>query len=204
MGIYSGYIFPRVLDLAMRVTEVERFRERLVPAAQGTVLEIGIGSGLNVAFYGPRVERLVGIDPSPALLDMARRRAAGAPYAVELLAASAERVPLEDGSVDTAVTTFSLCTIGKPLAALAEVKRVLKPGGTLLFAEHGLAPDAAIARWQRRLNPVWRPLAGGCNLDRPIAELIAQAGFRMDRLDREYARGPRVLAYVYSGAARRA
>lgn len=201
MPIYDRYILPRVLDLAMRLGEVARFRSRVVPGARGAVLEIGIGSGLNVPFYGDAVDRLVGVDPSAALLAMAKRRVSRARYAVELLAARAERVPLDDASIDTAVTTFSLCTIAEPLAALAEVKRVLKPGGTLLFAEHGLAPDSAVARWQHRLNPVWRPLAGGCNLDRPIADLISEAGFRFTRLEREYARGPRALAYVYSGAA---
>jgi SAM-dependent methyltransferase len=204
MSLYERYILPRLLDLAMRNSEVARYRSSLVPRARGAVLEIGIGSGLNLPFYADRVERLIGIDPSHELLAMTRRKAARASFPVELIPGSAESMAIADESADFAVTTFSLCTIPDPLAALREVKRVLKPGGKLLFAEHGLAPDAAVERWQHRLNPCWRTLAGGCNLDRRIDALLTCAGFEIAEITRGYGRGPRPLAYVYSGAAHRA
>ena len=134
---------------------------------------------------------------------MARKRAAGSSFPVELVRRGAETLALEPASADFAVTTFSLCTIPDPLAALSEVRRVLRPGGTLIFAEHGLAPDASVERWQHRLNPCWRRLAGGCNLDRRIDALISAAGFEITEITREYARGPRPFAYVYAGMARR-
>jgi len=203
MSLYVRYVLPRLLDLAMRNSEVARYRADLVPRARGAVLEIGIGSGLNLPFYGERVERLTGIDPSRELLAMTRKKTRRAGFAVELISGSAEDMPVADESVDCAVTTFSLCTIPAPLTALHEVKRALKPGGELLFAEHGLAPDPAVERWQHRLNPCWTRLAGGCNLDRRIDALLARAGFEIVEIERGYARGPKPLAYVYSGVARR-
>ena len=203
MSLYERHILPRLLDLAMRNGEIARYRERLVPRARGSVLEIGIGSGLNLPFYGAHVERLYGVDPSPELLGMARRRAARSSFPVELIRRGAETLTLASAFADFAVTTFSLCTIPDPLAALCEGRRVLRPGGTLIFAEHGLAPDASVERWQHRLNPCWRRLAGGCNLDRRIDALLTAAGFEITEITREYARGPKPLAYVYAGMARR-
>jgi ubiquinone/menaquinone biosynthesis C-methylase UbiE len=203
MRLYDRYILPWLLDLAMRNSEIARYRRRIVPRAAGRVVEIGIGSGLNLPFYGKGVERVVGIDPSEELLAMTRRKAAGATFPVELMARGAESLPLETASADSAVTTFSLCTIPEPLTALREVHRVLRPGGSLIFAEHGLAPDASVERWQHRLNPWWTKLAGGCNLDRRIDALLTAAGFEITEITREYARGPKPLAYVYSGMARR-
>jgi ubiquinone/menaquinone biosynthesis C-methylase UbiE len=201
MNAYERWILPPLLDLAMRNSEVTRYRERLVPEARGEVLEIGIGSGLNLGFYGTAVERLTGIDPSEELLRMAQSRLRDARFAVRFLAQPCEQVPLEDRSVDTVVTTFTLCSVADPAQAMREMRRVLKPSGQVLFAEHGLSPDAGVRAWQRRLNPVWRPLAGGCNLDRDIGALISAAGFRFASLDAGYARGPRPMAYVYSGRA---
>lgn len=202
MNLYERWILPRLLDLAMRNKEATRFRARLIPQARGATLEVGIGSGLNLPFYGESVERLFGVDPSEALLRMARKRARGAAIPIEFIAHPGEALPLADASVDTAVFTFTLCTIPDPLKALREARRVLKPSGELLFAEHGLAPDEGVQRWQRRLNPLWRRVAGGCNLDRKIDELIGAAGFRLAGLQTEYAKGPRPMSYVYSGRAR--
>lgn len=201
-GFYERRILPRLLDFAMRGKEATRFRARLVPQARGATLEVGVGSGLNLPFYGERVDRLVGVDPSEALLRMARKRARDAVVPVELMADSGEALPLTDASVDTVVFTFALCTIPDPGKALREARRVLKPSGQLLFAEHGLAPDEGVRRWQRRLNPLWRRVAGGCNLDRKVDELIAAAGFRLAGLETEYAKGPRLMSYVYLGRAR--
>lgn len=202
MNFYERCILPRLLDLAMRNKEATRFRARLVPQARGATLEVGIGSGLNLPFYGEQIERLVGVDPSEALLRMAKRRARATTIPIEFIARSGEALPLADASVDTAVFTFTLCTIPDPLKALREARRVLKPSGELLFAEHGLAPDEGVRRWQRRLNPLWRRVAGGCNLDRRIDELIGAAGFRFAALETEYAKGPRPMSYVYIGRAR--
>lgn len=201
-GFYERRILPRLLDFAMRGKEATRFRALLVPQARGATLEVGVGSGLNLPFYGERVDRLVGVDPSEALLRMARKRARGAVVPVELMADSGEALSLADASVDTVVFTFALCTIPDPGKALREARRVLKPSGELLFAEHGLAPDEGVRRWQRRLNPLWRRVAGGCNLDRKVDELIAAAGFRLAGLETEYAKGPRLMSYVYLGRAR--
>ena len=151
MSFYSDHVLPRLLNLAMRNKGLEAYRRRLVPAAEGRVLEIGIGSGLNLPFYGPGVAEVVGLDPSAPLLRMAG-----------LLEGSAEAIPLEDASFDTVLTTWTLCSVRDAGAALAEIRRVLKPAGHLLFVEHGSAPDAAVARWQDRLTPLWKPIAGGC------------------------------------------
>src|SRR5262245_2349847 len=176
-------------------------RSVLVPQATGSVLEVGIGSGLNLPFYSAAVTRLQGIDPSPELLSMARRKVDTVAFPVELTCASAEQLRLDSGSVDTVVMTWVLCSIGDPLAALREVKRALKPEGRLLFVEHGLSPDAKVQAWQRRLNPFWRKFAGGCNMDRKIDETIASAGFRIAQLQNTYLPGPRPLTYTYEGQA---
>ena len=203
MGIYDRWVLPRLIDLAMRNQLVRRYRAQVVPQAHGRVLEIGIGSGLNLPFYGARVQRLYGLDPSVILLGMTRKRSRGARCPVELFERGAEAIPLDDGSVDCVVTTFTLCSVADPLQALREMRRVLRPGGMLLFAEHGLAPEHNVQRWQRRLTPGWRRLAGGCHLDRKMDMLIARAGFAIDEIVTEYARGPRLMAYMYAGRARR-
>jgi ubiquinone/menaquinone biosynthesis C-methylase UbiE len=202
MGFYDRHIFPRLLDLAMRNKEVVRYRAAVVPRALGTALEVGVGSGLNLPFYGSAVRRLYAVEPDDKLLGMARNNARSAAFPVEFLAHAGESLPLEDSCVDTVVTTFTLCTIADVQAALREMKRVLKPDGLLLFAEHGLAPDPSVQRWQNRLNPVWKRWAGGCNLDRRMDDLIVQAGFDFLDLSKGYAKGPRAMSYVYSGAAR--
>lgn len=166
------------------------------------MLEIGSGSGLNLPFYGAGVSRLYALDPSRPLLDMATRKRAQAGFPVEFLERSAEELPLASGSIDTVVTTWTLCSVPDPARALREARRVLKPGGALLFAEHGHAPEASVLCWQRRLNPLWARITGGCNLDRRIDRLICEAGFKILALETEYAKGPRPFTYTYWGRAR--
>jgi len=202
MGIYERWLLPPLLDLVMRNEEATRFRLKTIPAARGRVLEIGSGSGLNLPFYGAAVTRLFALDPSRPLLNMAGRKRPPAGFPVEFLELSAEEIPLQSRSIDTVVTTWTLCTVPDAAKALHEARRVLKPGGTLLFAEHGLAPDPAVERWQRRINPLWHRVAGGCNLDRPIDHLIREAGFEILELENEYAKGPRPFSYTYRGSAR--
>jgi ubiquinone/menaquinone biosynthesis C-methylase UbiE len=201
MGFCSQWLFPRILDLAMRQKQMVPFRDRIGKAAAGQVLDMGIGSGVNLAFYGPQASRVYGIDPSPELLSFASERARDARIPVELVCGSAEAMPLESRSIDTVAVTFTLCSVADPVATLAEARRVLKPGGRLLFAEHGRAPEAAVARWQDRLTPLWQRLAGGCHLNRKPDDLLRSAGFAIDTLETGYLRGPRVMAFVYSGSA---
>lgn len=201
MSFYQRHIFPRLLDLAMRNRVVAQYRAEIVPRALGTVLEVGVGSGLNLPFYGPAVQRLYAVEPDESLLEMARKTARPAGFPIDFLARPGESLPLEGGCIDTVVTTFTLCTIANAQAALAEMRRVLKPNGLLLFAEHGLAPDRSVQRWQNRLNTTWRKWAGGCNLNRKIDDLIQEAGFHFLDLSKGYAKGPKVMSYVYSGSA---
>jgi ubiquinone/menaquinone biosynthesis C-methylase UbiE len=173
----------------------------LVPNAKGIVLEAGIGSGLNMPFYSNDVTKLYGVDPSPELLRMARERAASMLFPVTLLEREAEHIPLAGESVDTVVVTWSLCSIANPEAALRELRRVLRPGGTFIFVEHGLAPEAGVRKWQNRLTPVWKRFAGGCHLNRPVADLIRNAGFTITDLRTEYLPGPRPMTFMYEGIA---
>jgi len=201
MGFYSRFILPRLTDLSMRDKAAAERRSVLVPKATGSVLEVGIGSGLNLPFYSSAVTRLRGVDPSAELLSMARRKIPHVPFPVELVCESAERLSVDSGSIDTVVTTWVLCGIPNPVAALSEMRRVLKPEGRFLFVEHGSASDAGVQAWQRRLNPFWKKIAGGCNLDRRIEDLIRAAGFRITHLENMYLKGPRPMTYTYEGAA---
>jgi len=202
MSLYDRWILPRMLDIVMRNKEITRHRAALVPQAHGAVLEVGIGSGLNLSFYGPQVQRVIAIDPSENLVRMARKRARSMKFPVEFFERSGEAIPIEDHCVDTVLTTFTLCTIADPLAALSEMRRVLRPSGRLLFAEHGFAPDRSVQHWQHRCNPLWNRVAGGCNLNRKMDELISSAGFHIAELTASYAKGPRPLSYIYAGTAR--
>jgi SAM-dependent methyltransferase len=202
MGFYAHYILPRIIDLAMRNPESAHLRADWIPHARGEVLEVGIGSGLNLAFYSAQVHRVYGLDPSVELQRMARKRAVASHFTVEFLLQSAEEpVPLADASIDTVVVTWTLCSIANAPTALQEMKRVLKAGGRLIFLEHGRAPDPGVAVWQDRLTPVWRRVAGGCHLNRRVDELITAAGFRITELKTCYLPGPRPMTYTYLGFA---
>jgi ubiquinone/menaquinone biosynthesis C-methylase UbiE len=201
MSFYDKWILPRLVDATMRNKVAMRYRSQIVPKACRTVLEIGVGSGLNLPFYGTGIEQLYGLDPSEELLAMARVKARAVAFPVEFLAHSSEDIPLDSGSVDTVVMTWTLCSVPDAAKALKEMWRVLKPGGTLLFAEHGLAPETRVQDWQRWLNPLWRGITGGCNLNRKMDQLIETSGFRILELKMEYAEGPRLMSYVYSGQA---
>jgi len=202
VGLYNRWVLPRLINFAMTRDEATRLRAAHVPAARGVVLEVGIGSALNLPFYTGAVTRLYGVDPSAQLLTMARENVASAPFPVHLLNCDAEHIPLADGSVDTVVVTWSLCSIANVLEALGEMRRVLKPGGSFIFIEHGLSPDAGVRKWQNRVTPLWRVFAGGCHLNRKIDDLVRAAGFSIEHLRTGYVPGPRALTFMYEGRAR--
>ena len=203
MGFYSHHVLPRLINFAMTHEEATRLRAAHVPAARGVVLEVGIGSGLNLPFFGADVTRLYGVDPSAELLAMARPKAEGLRFPVEFLQQDAASLRIGDECIDSAVMTWSLCSIADPGSALREVRRVLKAGGALIFVEHGLSPDAGVRRWQNRLTPIWRHVAGGCHLNRKMDDLIHSAGFDVKEISTGYVPGPRVGAYMYEGTATR-
>jgi SAM-dependent methyltransferase len=203
VGFYARHVLPRIIDLAMRNKETARLRAAWIPQARGEVLEVGIGSGLNLPFYSSEVKRVHGVDPSLELQRMARERAASLPVNVEFLSQSAEEpLPLPNGSMDTIVMTWTLCSIANAPKALEQMKRVLKPGGHLVFVEHGRAPDHGVAVWQDRINPAWKHIGGGCHLNRKIDEIIINAGFHITDLKTFYLPGPRPMTYTYQGLAR--
>jgi ubiquinone/menaquinone biosynthesis C-methylase UbiE len=204
MGLYSKYLLPRIIDLAMRNREIARLRADWIPRARGEVIEIGLGSGLNLPFYRPEVRQVLGVDPSRELEHMAKRRARAAPFPVKFLAQSAdEPLPLIEETADTVVITWSLCSIPNPSRALSEMRRVLRSDGRLIFIEHGLSPDGTVSLWQNRLTPWWKHLSGGCHLNRKVDEMIRTAGFQIEELRTSYVKGPRPMTYTYEGLARK-
>jgi ubiquinone/menaquinone biosynthesis C-methylase UbiE len=201
MGFYKTWIVPRLLDLAMRNRFLDHYRQRTVEMARGLVLEVGVGSGLNLPLYGPAVAHVIALDPLPELLRLAHQRATHVVVPVSLIRASAEHLPFAVAVFETVVMTWTLCSIPNPIAALIEMRRVLKPGGRLLFVEHGLSPENRVARWQHRLTPYWKRISGGCHLDRKMDELIRSAGFEIDAVETGYMRGPKPWTFMYHGAA---
>jgi ubiquinone/menaquinone biosynthesis C-methylase UbiE len=201
-GWYERHLLPWLLDLACSLRPFTRQRQKVVPLATGRVLEIGIGTGLNFEHYDrTRLAQVDGMDPGLEMHRLASKLAGAAGIAVQLVGLSAERIPFADGAFDTVLVTYTLCTIPDPLAALREMRRVLKPGGRLIFCEHGLARDASVRAWQRRMTPAWSKVAGGCHLDRDIPGLLQQAGFRFVDLQTGYLPGPRPFAYNFWGMA---
>jgi ubiquinone/menaquinone biosynthesis C-methylase UbiE len=202
MGFYREWIIPYLVQTSMRHEALVAYRERTVSCAAGQILEIGIGSGLNLRYYGDRAKHVIGLDPSAKLLAMADKADRRTDLSVELVKGSAEIIPIEDKTIDTVLTTWTLCSVADVNRALSEMRRVLKPNGLLLFVEHGLSPDDEVHRWQDRLNPIWKCVAGGCNLNRAIAQLIQVAGFRIERMDTGYMKGPKPMTFMYEGRAR--
>jgi len=200
LGLYAKYVLPRVTHWVCSHDTVMQQRKKVVPMAKGRVLEIGIGSGLNLHLYDPEKVQLVwGLDPHEDMWNLAHPRSDH--FEVEFLKASAESIPLRDGTADTIVATFALCTVPDVKKALGEMRRVLKPGGELIFCEHGAAPDAKVRRWQDRLNPIWKKVAGGCNLNRQIPVILEQEGFKIREMDSMFIQGWKLASFNYWGTA---
>ena len=203
MSFYEDRVLPHLVDFACSAKPNRKQREKIVPLASGDVLEIGFGSGLNLPFYDTqKVSKIWGLEPSEGMRRKARSLVEASDLDVEFIDLPGESIPLEANSVDTVLVTYTLCTIEDAIPALEGMRRVLKPNGSLLFCEHGVAPDENVRRWQSRLNPVWSRFAGGCNMNRDIPDLITKSGFEITSDERMYIPGARVLCYNYWGSAR--
>jgi len=202
MGLWENRVLPHLIDWGMDNRSMHRERAQALAAAQGEVLEVGFGSGLNLPHYpGGQVQRLVAVEPNAQALKLARGRIEACDFEVQTIRLEGERIPCADASFDTVVSTFTLCTIPDVAAALAQLRRVLRPEGQFIFLEHGRAPDDAVHRWQRRAEPVQRTLFGGCHLTRDIDELVQEAGFELKSLERYYSKGPKVMSFFFRGSA---
>jgi len=205
LGFYDKYILPKFLNCACGTKPINYQREKIVPLAKGIVLDIGIGSGLNIPFYNKsNIDHLYGLDPSKELLKIAKPLAKKNELEIEFLQCGAEAIPLPDQSIDTVLITYTMCTIPDIKLSNSEIMRVLKSEGQLLFCEHGLAPDKNIAKWQRRINPIWSKIAGGCNLNRDIPNLITSSGFKISNMEEMYLPStPKFAGYNYWGVAKK-
>jgi ubiquinone/menaquinone biosynthesis C-methylase UbiE len=201
MGLYRDQVLPRIVDLAMRGGDLDGVRARVAAGLDGEVLEIGFGSGLNIPFYPATITRVWAVDPAAVGRKLAAKRAAASAVPIDYIGLDAERLPVGDASADHVLSTWTLCTIPDPMVALAEVIRVLRPGGAFHFAEHGRSPDAKVARMQDRLNPVQQRVFGGCNVNRPIGELVTASGLELTRLENYYLKGPQATGYIFEGIA---
>ncbi len=202
MGLYNRYILPCCIDMSCGAKAVTKLRQKVVPLANGVVVEIGIGSGQNLPHYNPnKVSKIIGVDPNEYIWKRSAKRRAASPIDIVRIGLSGEDIPLGNSSVDTVVCTYTLCSIPDPVKALLEMRRILKPGGKVLFSEHGMAPDVDVAKWQSRVDPIWKKIAGGCHTGRDILELFRQADLKIDALNEKYIPGPKVFSYNYWGAA---
>lgn len=202
MGFYEDQVLPRVIDLALGGKALGKLRKRALAELSGTVVEIGFGSGTNVPYYPDAVARVFAVDPALVGRKLAAKRLARSPVAVEYVGLDGASIPLDDSSMDYALSTWTLCTVPDVDAALGELRRVLRPGGRLVFLEHGLSDDPKVAHRQHRFNPIQQRIAGGCNIDRDPAASIAAAGFEMEHLDNFVISGPKIMNYMYAGTAR--
>lgn len=201
MGFYGDRVLPRIVDLALSGKEFARVRARVASTLDGEVVEVGFGSGRNVPHYPATVSRVRAVDPATVGRELAARRVAASPVPVEYVGLDGQHLPLDDASADHVLTTWTLCTIPDVEGALDEIRRVLRPGGALHFVEHGRSPDLKVARWQDRLTPIQRRIAGGCHLNRPINDLVAASGLEVTRLDNYSMRGPKIFGYMFEGVA---
>jgi len=201
-NFYDKYCLPHFINCACDMKAIDRLRAEVVPQAQGKVLEIGMGSGLNLKHYDKqKVDMIWGLEPSEGMRRKAQKNLEKSALNIKWLDLPSEQIPLQDNSADTVVLTYTLCTIVDWQSALNEMRRVLKPEGQLLFSEHGEAPDENVRRWQARINPYWGKIAGGCNLNRRIPDLIKAGGFNIQKLDQRYIKGPKIATYQYYGFA---
>ena len=202
MNIYDRYCLPHILNLACSLKVVQKQRKKVVPLAKGRVLEIGMGSGLNIPFYNAnKIEFVWGLEPSDGMRKKAQSNIKNAPFEVRWLDYPSEEIPIERSSVDTIVLTYTLCTIADWYKALQEMRRVLKQGGSLIFCEHGESPDEGVRKWQEKINPLWKKIAGGCNLNRPIPQYLEEGGFEIQMMESQYIDGPKIAAFNYWGTA---
>ena len=203
MNLYERFILPSLITKSCSCSPVDKQRQKVVPAAEGVVLELGFGAGLNLPHYDPsKVRKLYALEPAPGMVRRAFKAVQGAPFEVEILQETAEAMSLAPRSIDTVLVTYSLCTIPGAVAALESARRALKPGGRLLFCEHGLAPDEGVRRWQRRIQPMWKVIGGGCHLSRDIPALIGEAGFTVQKLETMYLpKTPKWAGFNYWGSA---
>ena len=201
MGLYEKYVLPKLIDTACSQPPMTRLRERYVSQAQGEVLELGIGSGLNLQHYTSATKSITGVDPAAELTEKAQQRADGMDTPVEVIGVSGEDLPADDNAYDTIVCTWTLCSIPNPYRAVAEMRRVLKPSGQLIFVEHGRSDDAGIVKWQRRVEPIWKKIGGGCHLTRRADDLLVDGGFKLDHFESGYEEGPKVAAFMMHGIA---
>jgi ubiquinone/menaquinone biosynthesis C-methylase UbiE len=201
VSYYADQVVPRLVNAMLRNKEFGQLRRQVAAGLSGEVLEVGFGSGLNVPYYPTTITRVQAVDPATLGRKLAAERLAASSVPIEFVGLDGAQLPVESGSIDHVLITWTMCTIPDIATALAEMRRVLRPGGQLHFVEHGLAPDAKVAAWQHRLNPLEKRLAGGCNLNRPIDQLITQAGFSFDELETFYGKGPKSFSYLYKGVA---
>jgi SAM-dependent methyltransferase len=203
MSFYDEKILPHLINAACGSRPISRQREKIVPLAEGRVLEVGMGSGLNIPYYDPqKIDMVWGLEPSLGMRNKAQKNLREAEFEIEWLDLPGEEIPLDDKSADTVLLTYTLCSIADWRGALAGMRRVLKPGGRLLFSEHGQAPDISVRKWQDRINPLWNRVSGGCHINRAIPALLEEAGFSIDEIDSRYLPGLKIASYHYWGSAR--